>query len=98
MNLFLLGISHKTASVEVREAVAFTNEETEKILPELQERFLKEAVLVSTCNRTELYGVPHDDTFKSENLINFLIEWKHANFLKPQHFYIEHSFKAVEHL
>ncbi|HYF02427.1 MAG TPA: glutamyl-tRNA reductase [Patescibacteria group bacterium] len=98
MNLFLLGISHKTASVEVREAVAFSNEETAQILPELQEKFLKEAVLVSTCNRTELYGVPHDDSFKSEDLVNFLIEWKRANFLKPQHFYIESSFKAAEHL
>ena len=42
MDLLLVGLNHKTASVEVREKIYYTLEETEKILPEIVYLFLKE--------------------------------------------------------
>jgi glutamyl-tRNA reductase len=57
----VLGLSHKTAPVEVRERYAFDDEAAVATLKLLVERAgLREAVLLSTCNRTELYVVPRD--------------------------------------
>ncbi|PWW16002.1 glutamyl-tRNA reductase [Pseudidiomarina tainanensis] len=56
MTIFALGVNHKTASVELRERVAFSPEQLHSALPALREQTgVQEAVIVSTCNRTELY-------------------------------------------
>jgi glutamyl-tRNA reductase len=56
MSLFVLGLNHRTAPVEVREKVAFPNDRQRPALEELvQATHAAEAVLISTCNRTELY-------------------------------------------
>jgi glutamyl-tRNA reductase len=54
----LIGCNHRTAPVEVRERVAFTAEQALDAAGELRRRgILEEAVVLSTCNRSELYGV-----------------------------------------
>jgi glutamyl-tRNA reductase len=54
----LIGCSHRTAPVELRERVAFTAEQALDAAGELRRRgILEEAVVLSTCNRSELYGV-----------------------------------------
>src|SRR4051812_6511987 len=54
--LLALGISHKTAPLELRERMALTEGRAVGMLAELVERDeILEAVAVSTCNRTELY-------------------------------------------
>ncbi|MGB2130254.1 MAG: glutamyl-tRNA reductase [Marinobacterium sp.] len=56
MALLALGINHKTASVEVRERVAFAPEKLAEALHEAQRQAqLSEVAILSTCNRTELY-------------------------------------------
>ncbi|GAA3525272.1 glutamyl-tRNA reductase [Zobellella aerophila] len=56
MSLLVLGINHKTASVALRERVAFGPDVGPRALGELMlTRGVEEAVIVSTCNRTELY-------------------------------------------
>jgi glutamyl-tRNA reductase len=55
----LIGCNHRTAPVELRERVAFTSEQALSAADELRNRgILDEAVVLSTCNRSELYGVP----------------------------------------
>jgi len=54
----LIGCNHRTAPVELRERVAFTPEQAVRAANELcQMGVIEEAVVVSTCNRSELYGV-----------------------------------------
>lgn len=56
MNIIACGINHKTASLELREKVYFSPEKTVSILQSLIENnSAREAVLLSTCNRTEIY-------------------------------------------
>jgi len=56
MALLALGINHKTASVEVRERVAFAPEQMADALKQACEQAsLQEVSILSTCNRTELY-------------------------------------------
>ena len=56
MTIVALGINHKTASVELREKVAFSPEQLSEALQQLSDHDqFNEAVIVSTCNRTEIY-------------------------------------------
>ena len=61
MQLVVLGLNHKTAPVEVRECFSFSEEQVKQALKYFrdQEEF-SECVLLSTCNRTELYAVVED--------------------------------------
>lgn len=70
MTILALGVNHKTASVEVREKVAFQPDDLELALQSLtQLGHVSESVIVSTCNRTELYCHLEDDDLTP------VIEW-----------------------
>lgn len=57
--LSVVGLSHRTAPVEVRESVAFDPDEALGFLARgRREEYWTEALLLSTCNRTELYAAP----------------------------------------
>ena len=56
MTLIAFGINHKTAPVDIREKVAFAPDKVPDALHQLVEKSpIKEAVILSTCNRTEVY-------------------------------------------
>ena len=56
MKIVVLGLNHKTAPLEIREKLAFDAVQTTQALCELKKRFAQaEFVLISTCNRVELY-------------------------------------------
>ena len=60
--LLVIGVSHKTAPVELRERVALPEGRAVSVLRELvSSEHIHEAVAISTCNRTELYMVVADD-------------------------------------
>jgi glutamyl-tRNA reductase len=55
MSLFTLGLNHQTAPLEVRERVVFHVERLRDALGDMKRGFAREAAILSTCNRTELY-------------------------------------------
>ncbi len=58
MPLLVTGINHETAPVAVRERLAFSDQEARALLPRLTgEAGLEEALLLDTCNRSELYAI-----------------------------------------
>ena len=56
MTIFVIGVNHKTAPVQLRERVAFTPERLQQALHETR-LLTAESLILSTCNRTELYVV-----------------------------------------
>lgn len=76
MGLLALGINHKTASLELREKVAFTPERLEAALREAcTQAGVQELAILSTCNRTEFYGqVPENG---GEALLSWLSHHQH---------------------
>lgn len=59
MEIILIGLNHRTAPVELRERVHFSPDEASQAAADLRAKgVLQEAVLLSTCNRSEVYGVP----------------------------------------
>lgn len=72
MTLFALGINHHLAPVALRERVAFPPERMIEALDALvRTRQVSEVVILSTCNRTELYGASE----APEALADWLAEW-----------------------
>ncbi|MBA3944998.1 MAG: glutamyl-tRNA reductase [Herpetosiphonaceae bacterium] len=64
MHIVVVGVDHHTAPVEVREQLAFRPSALPEVLAQLTVAAhapLLEAVILSTCNRVEVYGVTHDD-------------------------------------
>ena len=55
MNLLAIGCSYRTTPVEVRERLAFTDEQLGRALDQLVSQPGFEAVILSTCNRVEVY-------------------------------------------
>ena len=75
MNLHVIGCSHHQSSVSVREKLSFTPDQVKSFLNKFHSTFpLSEAVLISTCNRTELYaaGKTLEGIPTSEQMIDFL--------------------------
>jgi glutamyl-tRNA reductase len=69
----LIGCNHLTAPVELRERVAFTPDQALRAASELcRLGMIEEAVIVSTCNRSELYGVAEQS---GESLPNALVRY-----------------------
>jgi glutamyl-tRNA reductase len=67
--LLAVGASHKTASLALRERLAFTDGAAEALLAELVDHpAIGEGVVISTCNRTELYVVVRDPV-EGESLV-----------------------------
>ncbi|WP_435979727.1 glutamyl-tRNA reductase [Psychrobacter sp. DM4] len=65
MRLVVIGVNHKTAPVALRERLALIGEDVTTALEQL-ERFTDGSVIVSTCNRTEIYAlVPKEDDTSS---------------------------------
>jgi glutamyl-tRNA reductase len=77
MEIVLVGLNHRTAPVEVRERVSFTNEQARRAADELRSRgLLEETLVLSTCNRSELYGVPPEAMHEcAPGLSTFLSEF-----------------------
>jgi glutamyl-tRNA reductase len=77
MEIVLVGLNHRTAPVEVRERVSFTMEQARRAAEELRARgILEEALVLSTCNRSEVYGVPPEASHEcAAGLSSFLSEF-----------------------
>lgn len=76
--LFAFGVNHKTASIEVREKVYIHEHETLELLTRLKET-LEECVIVSTCNRTEIYGLHPTPDINFDYYKDLLIDFKNAS-------------------
>jgi glutamyl-tRNA reductase len=75
MNLIALGINHNSAAVEVRERVAFAPEQVSEALVDACEAAgLDEVVILSTCNRTELYAIAPAGSVLADKALE-LIDW-----------------------
>ena len=97
MSLLVQGLSHKTAPIQIRELLSFDSVELKKALPQLNSiNGIDESMIVSTCNRTELY-CKLDIGLEDEPLkwLAYYLDLD-LNTLKP-HFYCLSNEYAVRH-
>ena len=75
-NFVSVSISHRRAPVAVRERLSMSEAEMKSLLAQIKESVVREALLVSTCNRTELYALPAEGEITSDYLIEFILRTK----------------------
>jgi glutamyl-tRNA reductase len=100
MRLLLVGINHRTAPVELRERVDFQTVGLERALHELAARGIaNEAVVLSTCNRAEMYAACEDLSIGREDLLTFVSQFHGIgrDDLTP-HIYDASDLDAARHL
>lgn len=101
MQIVMVGVNYKTAPVEIREVLAVPAASMSAALERLSALDLSEAVLLSTCNRTEVYGVVEGAAAGGiEALSRYLAELTEVanpGEIRP-HLYSAQGFGAVEHL
>ena len=100
MHLFLLGVSHRTAPVDLRERLDFSSRDLSAAAGAIAAKpSMSEAVVLSTCNRSELYVATTDPACAREELVSFISEYHHVSTptFQPHLFALENS-AAVAHL
>ena len=100
MNIIVVGLSHKTATVEIREKVAFSPNQMQKPLAELVGLDgIIEGVIVSTCNRVEIYATTRDIAGGIARIKRFLADYHRIPLESlDQHLYTHHSENAIRHV
>jgi glutamyl-tRNA reductase len=99
MRLFAVGVSHRTAPVELRETVDFGRRGVPLALEALRERTpAREAVVLSTCNRAEIY-IGADSDGVAESCVRFIGEFNGVAWdaLAP-HVVVYRGHEAADHL
>ena len=98
MNLISICINHHTAPVDAREALFLQEEEIRNFIAEIKGKLLSEGLVISTCNRTEIYGVPANQDINSQTIQNFLLQYKSKQTFNTEFFQHFFSRPALEHL
>ena len=76
MHILKVGISHQTASLEMREKFSFSEEAVIQAMLELQKQHvISENVIISTCNRTEIYAVTEHIETGAAAIEAFISNW-----------------------
>lgn len=99
MHLTLVGLSHKTAPIEIREKLTFPADTQPAALASLTGRDeIAEAVILSTCNRTEIYAVAATDG-GTDAVIDFLCEFHDLDRHElARYLYVVEGRAVVKHL
>ena len=98
MNLIAISINHRTAPVELREAVHLNEDEIRPFITLAKENHIKEGLILSTCNRTEIFGIPNSNETSHEKFQSLLLNFKPSQNITEQHFQKFVSRDAIKHL
>lgn len=100
MSIVVLGVNHKSAPIDVIERVTISDESLPKSLHGLVSRdHVRETVVLSTCNRTEVYVVAEKFHGAFADVSDFFCEISGLTVEELQpHFYSQHDDAAVSHL
>lgn len=96
MSLFNLGINHTTAPVQVRERIAISDQ---RLIPALKKLVMlpqvDEAVIISTCNRTELYCEANPINESKEKILDWLNSFHNLQPGDISHYLYDHLDESV---
>ena len=102
MSILVVGLNHKSAPVEVREKLAFNPNSINTALSLFSQKYQDqkaEIVILSTCNRVEIYVSSQDGAIKVEDVLSFLADFHkiELNAFSPYMYYYNDA-RAVNHL
>jgi glutamyl-tRNA reductase len=98
MNFLAISINHRTAPVELREALHLSEDEVRVMINSAKENLLKEGLILSTCNRTEIYGIPQEAELNHSQIQTLITNNKKNTATSNDNFQTFISRESVKHL
>ena len=98
MNLIAVSINHRTATVELREAVFLSEDEIRAVTKKAKENLFKEGLVISTCNRTEIFGLPANSDLTHQHIKNLITDIKSSKEISDENLEKYISRDALRHL
>lgn len=100
MEIIVVGVNYRTTSVKIREQLSFLEQDLPRAMQSLQQnQHIIENIILSTCNRTEIYAVIDEQKSGLHAIEDFLAQW----FDLPKKVFENHLFtyqndEMIEHL
>ena len=98
MDLLAVSVNHRTAGIELRERLHLSNSEVKELLGLFKQRFAKEVLIISTCNRTEVFLIVENKQIDYVEVERALIEYKKVEGVDDSNFEKYYSCSALNHL
>lgn len=97
MEIVVIGVNHNIASIEIREKLSFTQSKKEEACNHLKDQGIQEVVILSTCNRSEIYIATEDMDQGIDVVKGFLKEYSGVKDI-VDYLVIKRNQEAVYHL
>lgn len=98
MNFIGISINHRTSPIEIREALHLSREEQIDFISLLKESLLCEGFILSTCNRTEIFGIPKNLKITHKSIIGKLINFKNITNLETEYYETFNAKDSIVHI
>jgi len=100
MDLLVVGMNHKTAPVEIREKISFGAKQLVEVNRQLKaSACLEENLVLSTCNRVEIYALANHSRDHTQEIEDFLSRFHNLNIADyKDSLYVHRNKAAIEHL
>ncbi len=98
MDIVGISINHKTADINLRESLHLSRNEIIEFIPLLKESVFNEGFVLSTCNRTDIFGIPKTKSVNYKDVQKCLLNFKHVDGLSSDNFLNYFSCGAVKHI
>ena len=97
MNIGVVGVNHNLAPINVREAVSFTDTKKIEAINILLDSEIDEIVILSTCNRSEIYISGENIQQKVDEVANFYKDYFGVKDIE-QYLFKKTNLEAIQHL
>ncbi|WP_042278364.1 glutamyl-tRNA reductase [[Clostridium] dakarense] len=97
MNIGVVGVNHNLAPIKIRECVSFTDIQKIEAINFLLDKGIEEVIILSTCNRSEIYIQSKDVNEKIKIVENFYENFFNASNIK-EYLFSKTNREAVEHI
>ncbi len=97
----VIGLSHKSAPVQIREKFSFTEENSKKLASDIcRDKYIDSVLILSTCNRTEIYfrAINVSGHVANLTIIKYLAKFTDSLHCQKEYFYHYEHQDAVKHL
>ena len=100
LDIVVIGLNHKTAPVELRECLAFSDEDSQRLASFFREvPAIREVVVLSTCNRVEILMAAEGKKEAAETAKKFIAESRQTPIARFENsLYVHGSDDAVRHV
>ncbi len=98
MEIVGISVNHRTAEIELRENLHLSKDEIYALIPVLKEKYFHVGFVLSTCNRTEIFGVPKKEFGNYEDILEAIYRVKPLDGISIKNFERYFACSAVRHL